>query len=159
MEGGSLWFAHVHITTLALLQPGLLVEELGGNNILMIPQSPLDSSTASNTNGPFQADVTPLYFSNLYGCQQCGYIHIPCNGHLTHKPCLLSTYMYVDPTSGRDVTWRCLRGINITRVEPSTPGSTPTWTCHTPIGWRKSKNLARVKSCPKVMIFLRQMFV
>ena len=93
VKGGSLWFGHVHITTLAPFKPGLLVEELRGNNILMIPQSLLDSSTASNTNGPFQADITPLYFSNFYGCQQCGYIHIPCNGHLTDKPCLLSIYI------------------------------------------------------------------
>ena len=34
-------------------------------------------------------------------------------------------------------------------MEPSTPGSTPTQTCHTPIGWRKSKRTKN--SCEQVI--------
>ena len=51
--------------------------------------------------------------------------------HTTHKLHLLSTY--VGPTSGRDATWRCLRGINLpgrslqTRLHPHLDLSHPDW--------------------------------
>ena len=53
-------------------------------------------------------------------------VNMQLTHYITHKPSLLSTY--VGPLSGRDVTWRFLRGINIpgwslqTRLELSHPG-------------------------------------
>ena len=56
------------------------------------------------------------------GIRSLTWVKLHLTHHTTHKLHLLSTY--VGPTSGRDATWRCLRGINLpgrslqTRLHP-----------------------------------------